>query len=300
MPAYMSHSIMGDELYKQSQNDEKLFRSYVNHESLKSYSLGVDLSNLIVGLKWDAHYFKTQAFLLNIIQYIKVYGLMEDEDVLAFLYGHICHYFFDINAHPLIYYIEKGCNRVGMLDPHTLVEGYIDLFMAENILKEDYTNVGPSFFNKANIGKPEIARLIKEVYEKTYNAKNAVNSYKLILQGYALLKTCTYNRYVTEDILSKVASFEKFLEVNNLTRDEIINQNKDIWRVPITGEKHTESFIDLYNRALEMAMYAIAKVNEYLYDGKSLSSLYDTFPNVSYDTGVDLSLGYTFKYTRRK
>ena len=74
-------------------------------------------------------------------------------------------------------------------------------------------------------------------------------------------------------MLSGIALFEKFLEQNKLTREEIINKDKNIWRTPLTGEKHSESFMELYNRAIEMTMYAIAKLNEYLYDGKSLSTL---------------------------
>lgn len=298
MPAYLSHAIMGNELYKKSSNDEKIFKSQVNKNSLKTYSLGIDLSHFLKGTG-DIHSIKTQEFLLNLIQYVKENNLTENEEVLAFLYGHIGHYFFDTNSHPLIYYIEKGCDKVGLIGNHTMVEGFLDSYMCEKILKENYMNVGASFFNKANLNNPKIIKLLKEVYTKTYSAKNAASSYQNVLRMLATLETCTKSPVVTKDFLVKFASFEKYLEINNLTRGKILNIDKNTWRVPLTGEKHNESFVELYNKALEMTMYAISKVNGYLYDGESILTLYELFPNISYDTGVDISLGYTFTYTRR-
>lgn len=299
MPAYISHSIMGSELYKKSFNDEKVFKSEVNQNSLKTYALGIDLSHFIKAPKGDIHSIKTQEFLLNLIKYIKENDLIENEEALAFLYGHISHYFFDTNAHPLIYYIEKGCKKLGTIGTHTMVEGFLDSYMSEHILQKDYMEVKPSFFNQANLRNPEIVKLLQEVYGKTYNEQNAISSYRNVIRIFTILESCTKCGIITKPMLTKFASFERFLEINNLTRKEIINQDKNTWQIPLTGEKHNESFIELYNRALEMTMYAIAKVNEYLYGGKDLSTLYNVFPNISYDTGVDLSLGYTFTYTRR-
>jgi len=67
MPAYISHAIMGDSIYKESCHDEKVFKLPVNHNSLKTYSLGIDL----VTLAKDVHGIKTQDFLLSLIKYIK-------------------------------------------------------------------------------------------------------------------------------------------------------------------------------------------------------------------------------------
>ena len=273
MPAYLSHSIMRSELYKKSEHDEKLFKSEVNSESIKTYSLGIDLANFIKAPNGDIHSIKTQEFLLNLIKYVKENNLIENEEVLAFLYGHIGHYFFDTNVHPLVYYIEKGCDKVGLAGTHTLVEGYLDVFMASAVLNKDYMSVKPNFFNQANLNRPEIRKLIGEVYSKVYNEQKALSSYKSIVRIFTSIDTVTKSGVFTKSMLSGIALFEKFLEQNKLTREEIINKDKNIWRTPLTGEKHSESFMELYNRAIEMTMYAIAKLNEYLYDGKSLSTL---------------------------
>ena len=297
MPGYLSHAIMGNELHKKCLKDEKLFKNEVDLNGIKTYSLGIDLSHFTKGS--DIHSIKTQEFLLNLIKYIKENNLIENKDALAFLYGHIAHYYFDTNVHPFIYYIEKGCIKTGPLGTHSMVEGYLDAFMIENILKEKYKNIKPSFFNRGNLNNPNIKRLIFETYNSTYKRKDALNSYKNVLRILTLIETCTKSKILTEELLIKLFSFDRFLEINNLTREEIINKNKSQWRIPLTGETHNESFIELYNKVVEMTMYAIVKVNQFLYDGRSITTLYDLFPNISYDTGVDINLGYEFTYNRK-
>ena len=103
---------------------------------------------------------------------------------------------------------------------------------------------------------------------------------------------------MTENFLIWLSSFKQFLEVNQLTHEEIVNSNNDTWRIPTTGEKHQESFLQIYQDALSTTLEAMNKVNKYLYDGKSISSLEKVFPNISYDTGCPLSLGLEMKYVR--
>ena len=60
-------------------------------------------------------------------------NLIENPHIISLLYGHISHYFLDINCHPLIYYIEFGCNQVGFIPPHDLIEGYLSSYLTEKI-----------------------------------------------------------------------------------------------------------------------------------------------------------------------
>ena len=144
MPLYISHAIMGNSLYEEATKDEKLFKLPINVYSLRGYSQGMDFA---IFSNPDAHSNKTQEFLLTLIQYIKENDLTMDSEAIAFLYGHISHYFFDTKAHPLIYYIEKGCQKVGMLSPHNLVEGYIDIYLIKNIMHRERIQINEHFLN---------------------------------------------------------------------------------------------------------------------------------------------------------
>ncbi len=295
MPAYISHAIFGHSLYQTGDHDEKIFKVKINPESLKTYSLGIDLATLCI----DVHSVKTQAFLLNLIKTIKDYHLEENEEVLAFLYGHISHFFMDTNIHPLIFYIEKGCKKTNIFDPHTLIEGYISEYLAYQILNCDVMTVKSNFFNQADLNNPDVARLINSEYKRIYNQPNILSCYKRTIRLLTVLESFIKN-FTSKDMLLWIASFQNFLDKNKLTREEIHNSANASWKNPVTGEVHYKSLIDLYYRSLEMTLYAILKVNAYLYDNAPLSTLEGIFPNISYDTGVDISKGFDMAYTRKR
>lgn len=296
MPAYISHSIMGDQLYKEAIHDNSLFKSNVDHDSLKAYSLDIDLT----GFSMNVHGLKTQEFLLRLIKYIKDNHFINDKYALAFLYGHIGHFFFDTNAHPLIYYIEKGCMKSGLFSPHTLVEGYLDSFLAANVLQEDIMNINDCFFANVDLRNPQIAKIIRTLYGEIYQKPNMLWSYKTVILCVSFLEYFIKDIIGSKQFLIRLADFEKFLELNNLSREEIVNKYQERWINPISGDVSHDSFMDLYQRAMNMTMDAIKKVNGYLYDNTSISSLEPTFPNISYDTGMDISLGFDMLYVRKR
>ncbi len=295
MPLYISHAIMGNSLYEEANKDEKLFKLPINVHSLRGYSQGMDFATFS---NPNAHSNKTQEFLLTLIQYIKENDLTEDSEVLAFLYGHISHYFFDTKAHPLIYYIEQGCQKVGMFTPHNLVEGYIDTYLIRNIMHKERVQINEHFFNQIDLKNPVIIKLIKDVHYKTYQDKNIMKSTYLTLFLSSLIEIVSKSPMMTENFLIWLSSFQKFLEVNQLTKEEIVNSNNDTWKVPTTGEKHQESFLQIYQDALSTTLEAMNEVNKYLYNVKSISSLEKVFPDISYDTGCPLSLGLEMKHIR--
>ena len=95
-------------------------------------------------------------------------------------------------------------------------------------------------------------------------------------------------------------AFDGVIEKNELTKEEITNTSNATYTNPVTGEKHNESFLELYYRSIDMTLDAIIKVNEYLYGNVSLLSLEKVFQDLSYDTGVSCSLGKKLIYVRKK
>ncbi len=295
MPLYISHAIMGNSLFQEARKDEQIFKVAMKKDSLRGYCQGLDFT---IFSNPNAHSERTQEFLLTLLQYIKENHLTEDPEVLALLYGHMSHYFFDTKAHPFIYYIEKGCKKVGILEPHNLVEGYIDTYLIKNIMQKERVQIDEHFFNKVDLTNPTINQLIKDVHMATYQDKKIMKSTYLVLFLSTIIEVVSKNPFMTEDFLIKLSSFNKFLEVNCLSKEELTNENNSTWRVPVTGEKHQESFLQIYQDTLTRTLEAIHEVNEYLYHGKSIFSLEKVFPNISYDTGCPLSLGLDMKYVR--
>lgn len=298
MPAYISHAIMGEQIYEYSKEDNT-FKIPIFCEELRGYSLGADLASLSKGTTKDTHNFKTKEFFLNMVDYIKDNKLIENSSVMALLYGHIAHYFLDINTHPFIYFIECGCKKVGIFPKHHLVEGYLSSYLSQKILGKNIMEIKPDYFNQINLSDPNISQLLNSIYGKVYNNYKIIKSYKCIILIFSILETSIKSGFITQEMLVIISSFTKFLETNQLTIDDLTNKNHNTFTNPVTGEEYNKSFMEQYDKAIEMTLDAIKKVNNCLYSNSYLSSLDKVFEDLSYDTGVPCSKGKKLIYVRK-
>lgn len=282
---------MGEDVYNNCFNDYRLFKCDINLSSFKVSCLSVDLAKFS-SVSYDTHNRDTDVYFFNMINYIKENRLYIYGDVMAILYGSICHYCLDVYTHPLIYYISYDCLKTGIISPHNLTEGYISSYMLERKnITDSFNYIGDINFNNLNI-----INVLDYTYDKTYNYSNIINIYRLTFDMVKLLEKCVSN--FNKEMLIKVSRFNKFLEVNNLTRNEIVNEDNLIWSNLITGEKFNYSFMELYNMAIIRAYDVIYLVNRYIYDNVNVD-LAKLFTNLSYDTGVSISLGRSIKYVRK-
>lgn len=300
MPAYISHAIMGEQLYNECNKDERLFKIPIYKEELQGFSLGNDLSLISKKIKIDPQNNNTKEFFLFMVQYIKENNLIENPHVLALLYGHISHYFLDTNTHPLIYYIEKGCKKIGFIEPHNLIEGYISSYLSNKILQKDIMDIKPSYFNQINLSNKEITTLLNTIYGKLYGDYQITKTYRLTLNLMTLLEKITKGKTFTKEEIINITNYNQFLKENNLTNEEITNEHHYLYRHPITGDIQSTSFYELYLKSLEMTKESINVINKYLYLNGNIDDLENLFTNLSYDTGVDCSLGNNFIHIRKK
>lgn len=300
MPAYISHAIMGEELYNKAKATNLISRVYISKDEFKGYSLGPDLAYLSPIIKKDPQNYHTREFFKNIIKYIKENNLIENSHVLALLYGHIAHYFLDINTHPLIYYNDCGCQKVGSISNHNLIEGYINSYLVRKKLGKNITDIKPEYFNKIDLTNKESKKLLNTIYGKMYGEPKIVNTYKFVIGLLTILESILNSGIITHDSIIQLSQFNMFLERNNITPNEITNEYNETYTNPVTGEKHKESFIELYDRSIEMSLDAIEKVNLCLYENIPVDTLESVFEDLSYDTGVKCSLGKKMSYVRKR
>ena len=130
MPAYLTHAIMGNTIYNNAKNDDRLFKINIPLPTLKASTLSPDLAKLSKS-DFNSHNKDTDLYFFNMIEYIKENKLYNDLDAMSLLYGNISHYFLDVYTHPLIYYISENCVSLNKLNSHILTEGYISSYMSE-------------------------------------------------------------------------------------------------------------------------------------------------------------------------
>ena len=300
MPAYLTHAIMGNTIYNNAKSDNKLFKINIPLPTLKASTLSPDLAKLSKS-DFNSHNKDTDLYFFNMIVYTKENKLYNDLDAMSLLYGNISHYFLDVYTHPLIYYISENCVSLNKLNSHILTEGYISSYMSEKEQHTDYMNLKSNYIGSLNFANPNLKNLIRETYYKTYNDLTILKSYKTTFELIKLIEKLTKeNRFTSKEKLIKLSKFKEYLEINNLSKEDLTNEQKEYWTNPVTNEKYNESFIELYNKALTKTYEAIYHVNKYLYDTESKYNLYKIFTNLSYDTGVSCNLGKNLIYVKKK
>lgn len=300
MPAYISHAIMGEQLYNECSKNPNTFQIPISIGNLKGYSLGADLSVLSKRLSKDPQNHYTRDFFLNMIKYIKDNNLIENSNIISLLYGHIAHYFLDINCHPLIYYIEQGCIKTGLITPHNLIEGYLSSYLSQMILKKDIMDIKPNYFTEIDLSDIEVTKLLNTIYGNLYNDYQITQTYKFTINIFNSLEKVIKSNLVNKEKLIILSQFKTFLVTNKLDLSEITNESHSQYRNPITGEKYNDSILELYEKSIDMSLDAIEEVNRTLYDNYSIARLENIFKNLSYDTGTIYPLSENMKYVRKK
>lgn len=300
MPSYITHALMGRKTYD-VYSKIKGFKIEISKSAFKTFSLGVDLANGYKGVADIAHNKDTGLLIISMVDYIKRNNLSNNSNVLSILYGHIVHYFLDTNTHPYIYYIEKGMKRNGLISPHVFIEGSIDSFLTKDMLDCDIFDLdGRTFCLKGEISDNESKEMIDYLYLKLYNIKGMNISYKLVLKFFMGIEKITKSNLFKDkkEAIKKILRIDGYLKKYKLNKEVTLNSNHEDWLHPVTGNIHSESFDDLFNKSIDSSLNAIEMVDKVIYDGLSIDILYKLFPNISYDTGMDCNIGRVFKYKK--
>lgn len=290
MPSYISHAIFGQELRKEYLEYNK--NNLVDSEYMTQYTLALDLSRFTNSYK-KTHQRKTRDFLMTMINYIKDNRLEHDAKALGVLFGHISHYFLDTNIHPLVYYNSEGCEAVGLISPHTFIEGLLD-----QELRQEKKVGFKRYLKNIRTNEQQYNEIISYTYDKVYHEKKILSSIKKSLIMLAGLEKFTNN--TPKEILVRFSGFKEFLDINKLSKEEILNNCHGIWQNPVTGVKCNKSMRELYHDALSQTMDAMRVISNYFNNLISCDQVERLFNNLSYDTGVDLNLGQQMVYTRKR
>ena len=296
MAAYINHAQMASDTYNKIEK-EHILKTEIDSKIMTTFSHGIDLS----GYDYLTHNTKTQEFLLNFFNEIKTGKQIENASIMAMLYGHICHYFLDTIIHPYVYYIERGTKQVGgqFISGHLLVESYLSSYIVKKRLNKEIMDV--PIGNYFTLLPKECKEMLNAIYLQTYQKQNIAKNYQKFIKIILFCENVLKNTPLKDQTLCEtVVRFRKYLEENQLTLEEIANENHQIWLHPVTGEQFSTSVLDLYFESIEKAAEAIEQVNNYLYGNRSLDFVKNYFPNISYDTGINLENDQEMRFCRKK
>ena len=259
-----------------------------------------------------AHTHKPWLYFKNLIEYIKENELYDDEN-LGYLYGSLTHYALDSTCHPYIHYISGRLDRHNiketkkymgnhaineiMIDSIYYYKDHKDIYykyklykelipkvkFSENI-KKTITLTFKETFNVDNIG---------EIYNKSYNQSHYI--YKYLMFDRTSIKRKLYKLV---DFITPFKDFKAYTYSHHINKPnyEVLNLDKQTWLHPVTGEKHNESFEELYDIAQKKVIKFIKKCKDYFNSKCTIEDLSKVIGNISYSSGLDADTRAVFKY----
>lgn len=241
----------------------------------------------------NIHYRECGPFLTKLIRC----GNESDPLLQAYILGFVTHHLLDRNAHP---YINYRSGNEG--NKHQKLEMIIDTLLMEKWrgLRTWKTPVYKEIFVGTSLYKPvqdTLEDLIKTFFPETA-AQMPVNyinqSYRDMIKALRLLydprgwKNNLLRQYVSSFSYQKVTDNADFL-----------NNNRKEWLHPVDQEeKRHESFVDLYDNAIQEGDMILPAILDYWTEPsqEKLNDIKEKLGNLSYDTGKDCTRSVTNQY----
>jgi len=313
IPATYTHHIFTEDVFK-SLDLEIKDRFQSSLDLFKLFGKSFDILFFIdFKLGRFAHANDVNLYFKYIIKYIKENNLESNSDVLAYLYGSICHYVLDSVVHPYVFYktgnyIYKDKNTLKYKSGHGTLEYMIDSIMYQNRNNKDIykTKLAKKVFPKIRFSE-ELKGILNYTYENVFK----VNNYsKTIYKGVRNYKLCL--KFIMCSRFGVKKFFYKIIDSMNLVsiplasncyyykkiNNEVLNLEHQKWCYPVSKNKvYHYSFYDLYDIAMIRAQKLITIIDNYLLtENISFDKVLKEIGNISYVTGVSLSENQVMKY----
>lgn len=325
MPSSMTHAYFCEDIYKKvNKNVKRKLKNSINF--FKVFGQGPDpyffydfhltkKSKNIYKLNEAMQHSNVNTHFIKLINYINDNNYYSNEQIMAYLYGQICHFVLDSTTHPYIIfyagnYDPKDSNTYKYNGLHEEMEYYIDcylIFKRENILPKNF-KVYKQLFDIKKFSD-ELKYCIDTVIKDVYGFDNASEVYyKSIMDMKKFYHVFNYDRYGIKKVIYAVMDLicgdrcvkkkELSFHVDPNSKLYFLNNEKNIWNNSCDiNEKYNLSFSDLYIKALNKACAIINEVDDMLknknIDNKKIENL---FKNLDYGTGKNCDLNLKYKY----
>lgn len=319
MPATITHAYFAKDLYevlpedissKIDLNRTKMFAQ--STDSIMFYNiLSLKPGKQLRKFQYYFHTHKTNEFFINLLNFVRIHGI-DDKDTYSFIVGFISHYILDSTIHPYIVYKtgmfnKKDRNTYKYNNIHHFMEVFLDNDM---IRRRENTNPYKfkmsKFWYDKNKFSIDLENTIDYSFYTTFNIKGMAGKY------YKSLKQMkTFINVFRRDTLGIKRFFYKLIDTftpRSVFRFEALSYHYPLddkhnflnnihkeWRNPSDYDiVSTESFVDLYLKALKDTRSVLIKVFDYL-NGEDVD-LDKLLLNKNYLSGINLDEEKELKY----
>lgn len=313
MPASYTHHVFTQDIFKSLDNTikEKIEKSL---DLFYLFGKSFDIL-FFVDIKMGnyAHKNNVNLYFKNIIQCIINNNLENNSEVLAYLYGSICHYVLDSVCHPYVFYKTGNYNfhdknTYKYRGEHSYLEYMVDaiIYQTRNNKPIYKAKLATDIFSSVKFSK-ELQNALNYTY---YNTFKVSNYSKKVYRGYKNYRNCLkYFMCSRWGIKKRLYNFIDCIRICNIELApkcyyikkldmRVLNLEHKEWCYPVAKkELYHYSFYDLYDIALIRAKKMIIMIDDFLLKKEqNLDVLLKEIGNLSYITGVDLRKPQAMKY----
>ncbi len=216
---------------------------------------------------------------------------------LVYLAGHLMHYALDTIAHPFVFF-HSGEMKGETKYWHYRLESMIDTVMVKQIKELDLAHVDAvgmvsSTYKVRKILSAFYAQTVKEVYgidldhsvyEECFETTPKVVKWLFDPHNLKFAWIQAGERASKNDWL-----FSSHMVTGKLDKKhDVLNLKHHVWNHPSDEiEVSTESFLDLYDKAIIKGQSILEALNKLFFEKGSLVDVLNVIGNLSYDTGKE-------------
>lgn len=315
MPATYTHHIFTKDVFKTL--DEATKRRLQDNVELFNL-FGKSFDNLFFSkekLGYYAHGNNCNLYFKNIVKFIVDNNLQDSSEVLAYLYGSICHYVLDATIHPYVYYksgqYKWNKETLKYRGVHSYVETMMDAALYEHvynrpIYKASFRKDFPSNLKFSD----DLNKTIDYAFANTFDFPLKSGASKLYYRGYKnfmfVLKHGMASRFGLKKPLYKIADKFKLYRkaplmnfcyhVKKIDYSVLNLEHKKWWHPSDKNMTFHFSFYDLYDVAIIKAKSFIMELDKAIMTNDNIEETLQTIGNLSYYTGLDASEKHPLKY----
>lgn len=314
MPATVTHNIFAKDVFKVIDvNTQTKIKDNVEVFNLFAQSFDIMFfSNSKLGHK--AHNYNSNLYFESIIKYIRNNNLYNNSQILAYLYGSICHYVLDSTIHPFVFYYtgrvkSKDKNTYKYRGLHSYFEYMIDAILYKEKYNKDIykTNITKEVFPKIKFSR-ELNDAIDYAYLQAFNCNKGakdINKGRKVFKF--LMKHGMCSRFRVKKALIQffdslyILKDRKYSNCNFHIKKfdySVLNLEHKKWVYPVDKKiSYHYSFYDLYDISIEKARKLINELDSVIdKDDKSINKVLREIGNLSYTTGKNINKKDVMKY----
>ena len=304
MPAILTHYIAGQcvlkrlplEIIKRIQPYEPLYNLGTQGPDIFFYYIRGAMRKPLQGIGSYMHQNDLGHFLVQLAREAKAASLLPFAE-FVYAAGFIMHYLVDSYTHPYVYAkTEKsGASKIKNSTDHHEFETAIDIAMLQ--LYDGNKPADYELWHLINAEDMDYAaeatsRAICAVYGRQISAKDVENAMLCMVKIVRLIQSRRGWRKKILGLAEKLilghplnSSIIHGQSIDNSI--DYLNEKKRPWQAPWENSARTDSFLDLFQAAVDEGVQLVQTLHGYIYEGLPIEALQEKLGNRSLKTGQE-------------